>query len=186
MKKSINIIIAAGFLFIFTMSFYLLFPWSGPSVDAFEPWPLDPLIGRSAPDFSLEDLNGKSVSLSSFRGKPVIVNFWATWCPYCRKERDHLKKLYEDYSDKNLVIVSVSIDRSFGTLKKFMEKNPAPFIILYDGDSKVASQFHVAGLPSSFLINRDGVIERKFTGYREWSSDSSRKIIDALTEDRQE
>lgn len=186
MKRSMNIITAAGFLFIFIMSFYLLFPWSGSNAEALDQWPLEPLIGGSTPDFSLEDLKGESISLSSFRGKPVILNFWATWCPYCRKERDHLKKLYEDYSDKKLVIVSVSIDRSLETLRKFMKKKPAPFIILYDGEGKVASQFQVAGLPTSFLINRDGVIERKFTGYREWSSDSSRKIIDRLTEDRSE
>jgi peroxiredoxin len=183
MKKTIRRILAAGLFFIFVISFSISLPLSRHSAEALEPWPVEPLIGNSAPDFSLEDLNGRNVSLSSFIGKPVLLNFWATWCPYCRKERAHLDKLYKDYSDKNLVIVSISIDRSVETFKKFMEKKPAHFVNLYDGQSRVASTFHVAGLPTSFLIDRNGIIKRKFTGFREWNSFSSRKIIDTLIED---
>ena len=183
MKKLLNMIPAAGLFFMLAMVFSVSFGLIRHNAEAFEPWPIEPLIGNSAPDFSLEDLNGKNVSLSSFRGKPVLLNFWASWCPYCRKERAHLETLYKEYSGKNLIIVSISIDRSLQTLKAFMEKNPAPFVILYDGQSSVASTFHVAGLPTSFLIDRDGIIKRKFTGFREWDSVSSKNIIDTLITD---
>jgi len=183
MKKLMNIIPAAGLFLILAVAFSISFTLIRHSAEAFEPWPVEPLIGNSAPEFSLEDLNGRNVSLSSFRGKPVLLNFWATWCPYCRKERVHLDKLYEEYSDKNLVIVSISIDRSLETLKQFMKKNSAQFIILYDRQGRVSSTFHVAGLPTSFLIDRNGIIKRKFTGFREWDSASSKTIIDTFIED---
>jgi len=183
MKKLMNIIPAAGLYIVFAISFYSSFALIGHGAEAFEPWPVEPLIGNSAPDFSLKDLKGRNVSLSSFSGKPVLLNFWASWCPYCRKERTHLDALHKDYSDKNLVIISVSIDRSLETLKTFMEKNSAPFVILYDGQGRVASTFHVSGLPTSFLIDRNGIIKQKFTGFREWDSASSRNIIDTFIED---
>jgi len=182
MKRIMDVMPARALFFILAIAF-ILFALIQHSAEAFEPWPVEPLIGKNAPDFSLEDLNGRNVSLSSFGGKPILLNFWATWCPYCRKERAHLAKLYKDYSDKNLVIVSISIDRSFEKLKKFMEKEPAQFPILFDGQGRVASTFHVAGLPTSFLIDRKGIIKRKFTGFREWNSISSKKIIDAFIED---
>jgi len=183
MKKLLNIIPAAGLVIVLAISFVVSSSLIRHYAEAFEPWPVEPLIGKSAPDFSLEDLNGRNVSISSFRGKPILLNFWASWCPYCRKERAHLDTLYKDYSDKNLVIISVSIDRSLETLKAFMGKKSAPFVILYDGQGRVASMFHVAGLPTSFLIDRNGIVKRKFTGFREWDNVSSKKIIDAFIED---
>lgn len=74
-------------------------------------------IGKEAPAFIAENLSGENVSLSSFKGKPVILNFWATWCPYCRKERPYLNLLHREYKDKGLVIISVSTDRSVKTVK---------------------------------------------------------------------
>jgi peroxiredoxin len=182
MKKILKIIPVAGVYFVLAMAFFLLPALSTQTAEAFEPWPVEPLIGNSAPDFSLEDLNGKSVSLTSFRGKPVLLNFWATWCPYCRKERPHLDNLYKEYSNKNLIIISIAIDRSLEKLKKFMENKSAQYVLLYDGQSRVASAYNVAGLPTSFLIDRNGIIKRKFTGFREWNSVSSKEIIDALIE----
>ena len=179
MLRNIN---PAVLFFILVISFSIPFVLIWHSAEAFDLLPVDPLIGNSAPDFSLEDLDRRIVSLSSFRGKPVLLNFWATWCPYCRKERAHLDKLYEAYSDKNLVVVSVSIDQSLEALKQFIKKKPAQFVILYDGEGRVSSTFHVAGLPTSFLIDRNGIIKRKFTGFREWDSASSKTIIDTFIE----
>lgn len=182
MKKPTTKIPASVLSFIAAMSLALFIAGS-QSAEAFEPWPVEPLIGNLSPDFTLKDLNGRNVSLSSFRGNPVLLNFWATWCPYCRKERAHLNRLHEDYIGKDLVIVSISIDRNPETLRKFMEENPAQFTVLYGGQSSVSSTFHVAGLPTSFLIDRAGIIKRKFTGFRAWDSDSARKMIDMFIAD---
>lgn len=180
MKKQMTMI-AVGGLFVILAGISSILNLSGQkNAEAFEPWPVDSLIGNKAPDFSLEDLSGNKVSISSFSGKPVLLNFWATWCPYCRKERAHLRKLYENYSGEDLVIVSISIDRSLKSLKKFMKDEPVRFVILHDGEGSVSSLYHVAGLPTSFLIGRSGIVKRKFTGLREWSTPESRKIIDAF------
>ena len=140
-------------------------------------------IGKEAPDFTLEDVSGKRVSLSSFKGNPVLLNFWATWCPYCRKERGHLNTFYSDYRDKGLIILSVSTDSSVNRLREFLKKTPADFIVLSDSKRMVASSYSINGLPTSYLINSDGVIGHKFTGFREWSSPDLRKLIDQLLND---
>ena len=108
------------------------------------------------------------------------MNFWATWCPYCRKERAHLNELYSEYKDNGLIILSISTDRSVKKLKKFMNKTPADFIVLSDTEGRVSSSYNIRGLPSSLLINREGIIKYKFTGFREWNSKGPRKLIDSL------
>ncbi|HDH53854.1 MAG TPA: TlpA family protein disulfide reductase, partial [Nitrospirae bacterium] len=132
--------------------------------------------GAKATDFTLKDLSGKEFTLSSFKGKPVLLNFWATWCPYCRKERAHLDSIYKDYREKGLIILSVSTDRSAGLVKRFLKDMPADFTVLFDSNGSVASSYNVRGLPTSFLINREGIIEHKFMGFREWTSSDSRKL----------
>ncbi|MBI4681833.1 MAG: TlpA family protein disulfide reductase [Nitrospirae bacterium] len=134
----------------------------------------------SAPDFTLKDMAGNDVSLSSFKGKPVLLNFWATWCPYCRKERAHLNTLYKEYRDKGLIIVSVSTDSSVNDVKIFLKNTPADFIILSDSERKAASLYNIGGYPTSFLINREGIIKNQLLGYQEWTSSSSRQLIDKI------
>ena len=169
-------------LIILTVFTAVLMAFGHDKAGAFEPWPIDPLIGNSAPEFSLEDVDGKATSLSSFKGKPVLLNFWATWCGYCRKERAHLNALYEEFRDKGLIIIAVSIDRSLETVKKFMKDVPADFIVLFDSGGEAASMYSVRGLPSSVLIDREGVITHKFTGFRKWTDESSRNLVDKLVQ----
>jgi peroxiredoxin len=158
----------------------VLFLFAGNTAHGLHPSPLDTNIGNEAPGFALDNLSGKSVSLESFKGKPVLLNFWATWCPYCRKERSHLNELHKEYMDKGLIILSISTDRSIKKLRKFMADTPADFIVLSDSDGSVSSSYNIMGLPSSLLINREGLIKHKFTGFREWNSKGSRKLIETL------
>ncbi len=169
-------------LIILTLCTAVFLTFSLERAEAFEPWPIDSLIGNSAPEFSLENLDGKETALSSFKGKPVLLNFWATWCGYCRKERAHLNSLYEEYKDKGLVIIAVSIDRSLPKVKKFMKNVPSDFIVLFDSEGRAASKYNVRGLPSSVLIDREGVITHKFTGMRKWTDESSKNLIDKLVQ----
>ena len=136
--------------------------------------------GYTAPGFALEDINGKTVSLSSFKGKPVLLNFWATWCPYCRKERAHLSSLYEKYREKDLVVISISTDSSVEKLKRFMKDNPAPFIVLSDSGRMAAPKYGIKGLPTSFLVDRNGKVVRELVGYRPWTDKYLTDIIDGL------
>ena len=170
---------------LFVAGLFLFVPEIGIGrADAFGNWLLDKNAGAAAADFTLKDMSGKDVSLSSFKGKPVLLNFWATWCPWCRKERAHLNTIYNDYKDKGLIVISVSTDRSLKKVKNYLKKIPADFIVLSDSNGNVSSSFGVQGLPTSFLINSDGVIENKFVGFREWSSSGSRKLLDKLIDNK--
>ena len=138
------------------------------------------LIGQPAPDLTLKDLSGNEVSLSSLKGKTVLLNFWATWCPYCRKERAELNTLHDEYKDRGLVIVSVSIDRSLEKLKRYMKEMPADYIVLSDTEGLSAGLYKIMGLPTSYMIDSKGIVRHKNTGYKKWTSSSSKKIINDL------
>jgi len=138
--------------------------------------------GERAPAFSLKDLSGNEVYLSSFRGRTVLLNFWATWCPYCRKERAHLNSLHREYKDRGLVIISIATDKSAGTVRDFMKNNPADFIVLSDDNKKTSASYKVRGLPTSFLIDREGMIRQKFVGFREWTGNDLKELIGTFVE----
>ncbi|RJQ46092.1 MAG: TlpA family protein disulfide reductase [Nitrospiraceae bacterium] len=176
MKKSnsYKLLIASAFVCIFFAAA------TESHAQNYIPWPVDKVVGESAPDFTLKDMSGKDVTLSSFKGKPVLLNFWATWCPYCRQERSHLKTLYEEYKGKDLVIISVSIDRSTRTIKNFMEQNPAPYIVLTDTEGAAAVPYNVMSLPTTYLIDRNGKISRKFMGMVKWSEKNAKDVVDNL------
>jgi peroxiredoxin len=106
-------------------------------------------------DFALKDLNGKKWTLSALRGKIVMVNFWATWCPPCKKEMTDLDLIYTHYQSQGLVILSLSSENPFTVGSYINGKGYHPPVLLDDG-GKVAKQFHVDGLPRSFVFDRDG------------------------------
>ncbi len=111
-----------------------------------------------APDFVLEDLKGNQVMLSDYKGKAVLLVFTATWCPYCRAEIPHLKKIYSKYNAKGLEIIYIDIQESREKVSSFMTKHNIPFKTLLDKDGKVAYLFGVRGIPTKFLISKDGTI----------------------------
>lgn len=157
-----------------------LLPFNEDSAEGLPSWLSDKFIGSKAPDFTLNDISGNTITLSSLKGRPVLLNFWATWCTYCRKEREHLNDLHKEYNGKGLVIISVSIDRSLDILKRFVRKVPSDFRILWDEKTRVASAYNVAGLPTSFLIDKNGIVIKKYTGLRDWTNDRSRRTIENL------
>ncbi|MCL4477046.1 MAG: TlpA family protein disulfide reductase [Nitrospirae bacterium] len=158
--------------FLIVLSFLFL------TAEAPSPWSIDELVGKKAPEFTLKDMNDKAVSLSSLKGNVVLISFWATWCPPCRDEMPSLNKLYREYRNRGLVVVAVSTDRSRSSVKDFLGKNPVGFPVLMDSDSKVARQFKVFSLPTTFLLDRNGAIVQKYLGEEEWDS---AKIRDKIT-----
>ena len=116
--------------------------------------------GNKVPDFTLNDLDGKPHKLSDFRGTKVVLVFWATWCPDCRAEVPLLKAMMAEADPEKVVFVSVSFDRNFDTLCKFVEDNSLGGVQLFDPagkkDSKVSTDFHIKWIPSLYLIDEKG------------------------------
>ena len=120
-------------------------------------------VGKRAPGFTLEDLNGNQVSLSDYQGQKIFLNFWASWCPPCRAEMPDMQKLHEEeYED--FVILAVNIGETKATAVSFMMQNNINFKVLLDSDKEIAREYLVRGIPTSYFIDENGVIFNKTSG----------------------
>ena len=136
---------------------------------------------KVAKNFTLKNVQGEAVSLSQYRGKVVILNFWATWCPPCREEMPSMERLYQKYKGQDLVMLAVNVDdNSKQAVSKFLKRTPYSFPILLDRDSKVQNVYGVFRFPESFIIDRNGVVVTKIVGGRDWMSTAIFKLLDAL------
>ena len=117
---------------------------------------------RPAPDFSLPDLNGTRVSLAQFRGQPVVINFWATWCPPCRDEIPRLVEAYEREHD-GVAFIAIS-DEPAEVVGPFVKEHAIPYVNLLDGGDRVASAYGIRALPTTLFISRDGEIKVYYMG----------------------
>lgn len=115
-----------------------------------------PRLGFIAPDFELMDLTGKPVRLSELKGTPVMINFWATWCNPCRIEMPLIQSMAEQNPD--LIVLAVNADEPVRVVQPFVEKMGLTFPILLDPESKVEVMYQVQGLPTSFFLDKNGVI----------------------------
>lgn len=137
-----------------------------------------------APEFALANLAKDRVRLSDHRGHVVLVSFWATWCPPCRAEMPSMEKLYQAYRDRGLVILAISGDRTGRqVVDSFVEELGLTFLILLDPAGEVFAQYGVRGLPTSFLVDRQGRIVSAEAGARDWNSQVARRVVEALLND---
>ncbi len=141
-----------------------------------------PAPGMEAPLFSLPDITGKTHSLQEYRGKVVLLTFWATWCTSCTAELPGLNRLHDAFSDKELAVITVSLDKDADTVRAFLRKKGITLPALVDTEKEVSFDLYlVTALPAAFLIDRSGHIVRKYLGEQDWESPSLRKgISDAL------
>ena len=123
-----------------------------------------PHVGQPAPDFALRDLAGNTGRLSTLRGQVVLVNLWATWCPPCRAEMPELAALYLAHKDEGFVILGVDDQERDETVSEFLKRNPLPYPVWLDPDSRVSRAYGVDFLPMSILIDRRGVLRAMFPG----------------------
>jgi thiol-disulfide isomerase/thioredoxin len=140
-----------------------------------------PAVGQAAPDFTLSDLSGKSFSLSALRGKVVIVNFWATWCPPCRAEMPSMEKLHKELADEGLVLLAVNVEKDGRqTVAKFLSATPHSFPILLDEKEEIQKRYGVYKFPESFVVRKDGIIDDKVIGAIDWAHPQSIAYFRAL------
>ena len=123
-----------------------------------------PQVGRPAPDFRLEDLDGRLTALSDLRGRPVVVNFLASWCIPCREEAPLLADTQARYEGSGLQVLGVVFQDDAGSARTFMERFAMRYPGLLDPDGQTAIDYGVRGIPETFLIGRDGTIRRVFLG----------------------
>jgi len=117
-------------------------------------------VGQPAPDFTLQDLEGRTWTLRQLKGRPVMINFWATWCPPCRLEMPLMQRAYEKYGDQGFIILAVNIrtDRGREAVEAFVKELGLTFPILLDTTGQVEELYRVRAYPTSFFVSRDGVI----------------------------
>ena len=126
--------------------------------------PEPPRPGGKAPDFTLNDLDGKAVSLSDYRGKVVLISFWASWCGPCRVEIPHMIKVYDELHDQGFEILAVNLRENESTAAKFAKAAKMDFPILLDRDGKVSAAYYARGIPTSVFVDRQGIIGNVHTG----------------------
>jgi thiol-disulfide isomerase/thioredoxin len=124
-----------------------------------------PSGGTKASDFTLLDLNGKKVRLSDYKGKVVLLEFWATWCPPCRASIPGLEKIYEAYRDKGLVVLAVSLDEGgWDSVKSFVQKNGITYLVL-KGNDEVSDSYQVRTIPLILILDKEGTISKRYLGF---------------------
>lgn len=123
--------------------------------------------GNIAPDFTLTTVDGEKVKLSDFRGKKVILNFWATWCPPCREEIPDMVRFYNDYKNQGIVLLGVNLTTEEYTpdkLPQFIRDYNISYPVLMDKTGEVAGRYRVTAIPTSYIIDSNGTIRDIFTG----------------------
>ena len=121
------------------------------------------LIGKHAPDFTLRDLKGNQVSLSALKGKPVVLNFWATWCLPCRAEIPYLEALYTKYKGQGLVILGANTETDYMKVKRFAQSRIS-YTVLLDGSTQ-AEGYEIRGIPCTYYIDRKGIVRDRSVGF---------------------
>jgi peroxiredoxin len=142
---------------------------------------LTPLVDQPpAPDFSLVDMDGEVYRLSDLRGRVVIVNFWATWCPPCREEMPSMQRAWEQLEAEGIVMLGINVGEDEDTIFEFTANYPVDFPLLLDRDSKIIGQWPVRGLPTTYVVDPDGRLVYQAIGSREWDDPALLSLVRAL------
>jgi len=143
-----------------------------------------PQIGYTAPEFTLSDIHDAQVSLSDFRGRVVLLNFWATWCGPCRIEMPTLQALTEDYAALPFAVLAVAGDfEGKAKVAPFMEDMGLTFPGLIDQDSRIQDLYLVNALPMTYVLDKQGTVVYKMVGFFDWNLPKFRKLIQGLLDE---
>ena len=136
--------------------------------------------GAPAPDFTLKSLDGNNIKLNELRGTVVLVNFWASWCGPCRTEMPLLNNLYSEYRDYGFTVVGINLDEERSQAMKLLEKVPVSFPVLFDPDNSTSETYGVDAMPTTVLIDRNGVVRHHHRGYKEGFMDKYEQQVKSL------
>lgn len=143
-------------------------------------------VGSTAPDFDAVQLpTGKPVTIEDYRGKVVLLNIWATWCPPCKVEMPSMERLHRKLAGTDFRLVAVSVDEDDSTVvNKFVKEMGLTFEILHNRDGSIRRIYQTTGVPESFVIDRDGVIVKKIIGAADWEAPVNEALIRRLLDAR--
>jgi peroxiredoxin len=160
----------------------LSFTTEGQEDDLFSKIMIIPIKGdKRAPDFSLKDLNGNKVGIKQFKGKIILLNFWATWCAPCKEEMSSLEVLHQQFKGKNFVLLTISVDYAgVKSVQEFMKKHCYTFPVLFDSKSEALNLFGVNKIPMTFIIDKKGKMIGRAIGPRDWKSPEVVTLINRL------
>jgi peroxiredoxin len=133
-----------------------------------------------APDFSLLDMDGTVFRLSDYRGRVLIVNFWATWCPPCREEMPSMQRAWEQLRAEGMLMIGINVGEDEDTIFQFTADYPVDFPLLLDSDSAVTGRWPVRGLPTTFVVDPAGRLVYQAIGSREWDDPALLALVRAL------
>ena len=132
-----------------------------------------------ASDFSLMDIDEKQHTLSDYKGKPLIVNFWATWCPPCRAEMPSMERAWQEIESEGIGMIGINVGEDFDTVFGFTAEVDVSFPLLLDLDGQVTGSWPIQGLPTTYILNPDGEMVYRMIGSREWDDE---ELLDAVRE----
>jgi cytochrome c biogenesis protein CcmG/thiol:disulfide interchange protein DsbE len=136
---------------------------------------------RTMPHIPLKDLKGQQVDLKALKGRVIFLNFWATWCGPCKEEMPSMQALYHEFKEKGFVFLTISVDyEGLKPVKEFIEKNRYTFPVLIDQKGETLDLFEVNGIPTTFLINKQGKMVGKIIGPRDWKSPEAISLLSQL------
>ena len=141
---------------------------------------LTPSGGGPAPALALQDIDGRSHVLSSYRGSVVLINFWATWCEPCRQEMPSIQRLREKLSGRPFVVLAVNLDEPEARVRQFLKRTGLELPVLLDPNKKAAREWGVRLLPVTYIVGKDGRVRYRLVGDLDWSSDTVVGVISEL------
>ena len=138
-----------------------------------------PRIGTTAPDFTVKD-EDRQITLSQLRGQIVVLNFWATWCPPCVEETPSLLEMQRRMKDRGVVVLAVSVDADDAAYHRFLKEHNVDLLTVRDNDQKSNNLYGTFRFPESYVIDRTGVLRRKFIGPVDWNSADITQFLSRL------
>ena len=135
---------------------------------------------KHAADFTVSLLSGETLKLQGQRGKPMLVNFWATWCAPCREEMPAMERLYIKHRERGFVLLAVSVDTDASVVKPFLERYKLTFPVALDAKMDLANAYGVRALPASFLIDRHGYLTALALGPRAWDNRAAHTLVEGM------
>ena len=191
MKQSFNSVQAyLFFMALLLLGLAIFYPFGAETLAGTDSGELDRLFSdmgviKSANALPVEirlmDLNGRPVRISDYRGRIVFLNFWTTWCFDCRIEMPAMEKLHQQFKNKDFAMVAINLQESISPVKQFFKDYKLTFTALLDSDGEVGAHFRITAIPTTFILDKEGIIIGKVMGPRDWNDKKAFALFEHLT-----